>query len=416
MIDPVHDPSAANSRRRERVSAIVASFLGLLGGQPSVLFATATTFVVPLTLSFGWGRTVPSLMYVASMVGVAIASIWIGRIIERFGAPRTVIVSAMMLSVIMALFGLQNGSVVLVVALSFLGGLLGSGTNLGVYLTILPKWFDAHLGRALGLTIVGISAGGVLVPVLATIVTATSGWRSAYFALAAMHFGITLIVAFILFCLARKETFLAQAEHRPDLSGATLADAIATPAFWILGTMIFLASMGVFGIMVHLFPLYVDRGVEQSMLPLVVVGVGMGTLLGRIVSGFMLDRIEAKAVALSVFLMGGVGISWLAFTGPGLTVLTVMGPALLIGASLGAESDIIPYMVRRVYGMLHYPVIYNRLLVPHYLGAITGTLMLGWSQDNLADPRLAVAAMGMGCFIACLLALALPSTRSVSRA
>ncbi len=412
MTKPAFTSDASPTFGREKSVAILASFLGLAGGQPSVLFATATVFVLPLTARFGWGRTVPSLMYVAALLGVAVASVWIGRFIERWGAPRTVLTCSTLLTAALVMFGLQNGSILVALALSFVAGLFGAGTSLGVYLTILPKWFDARLGRALGFSIVGISAGSILMPLVAAKTEAAYGWSNAYFAVAAVHLAITMVVVTLLYWLTRKEVGLSQSPaNQHNLVGETLAVAMATRTFWVLCAMIFLAAMGVFGIMLHLFPLYIDRGVISSMLPLIMVGVGAGTLLGRIISGIMLDKADAKWVAIAVFVSGAIGISWLAFEGPGFTPLTVLGPAFLIGVALGAESDIIPFMVRRIYGMRHYPVIYNRVLTSHYLGAITGTMLFGWVQDNLSDSRFAIAGLGGGCLVASVLALALPSTR-----
>jgi MFS family permease len=407
---------AGQSVQLNRAAAISASFVGLLCGHPSVFVATATIFFTPLAKSFGWGLIIPSLMYVASLVGIAIASVWVGKLVVRFGAARVVVCSSFLLAGVLVLLGLQTGSAYLAIGLSFLAGVVGAGTNLGVYMTILPKWFDEKLGRALGLAIVGISVGAIIMTTTATKVINTYDWRTAYFVLAAAHLSITLVASALLSWLAGREARFSEAERRPVPTGATLAQAMGTCAFWMLGATISFASLGVFGIMPHLFPLYLDRNITQDLLPIVAVAMALGTLIGRILSGLLLDLIEGRSVALMIFCIGAIGILWLAFAPPGITILTAAGPPFLIGMAMGAESDIIPYMVRRTYGLLYYPVIYNRLLVAHYVGAITGTIALGWAYDNLSDSNLVVAGLGVSCLAACGLASLLPSTRAVESA
>lgn len=397
---------------KERTAAIAASFLGLLGGQPSVFIATATIFFVPLSRGFGWGRTIPSLMHVASVGGVLVASIWTGRIVARFGAPRTVICSGLLLAIVFSLLALQSGSPAMAVALCLMGGMVGAGTGLGVYLTILPKWFDANLGRALGVSILGISVGGIVMPIVVLRLVDAIGWRAAYFSLAAIHLALTLVVAAILKWLAGRESGLSRTGQIQQFTGNTLSEAMHMRSFWILSATIFFAALGVFGIMVHLVPFYQDRNIAQAQLPLVMTGVGLGTLLGRVGSGLLLDRIEVRYVAIATFSLGGCGIIWLGLIEGGISLTSALIPPFLIGLALGSETDVLPYLVRRLYGLLHYPVIYNRLLVGHYLGAIAGTLLLGWAKDNLASPQTVMLALGLGCFLAALIALGLPKPRA----
>ena len=399
----------------EKTAAIAAGFIGLAVGYPSAYASTVTVFILPLVREFGWGRSVPSFMYLSAMAGIALASLILGSVIERFGAPRVAAASGIAFSVVITSFGWQTGQIGLVLSLAFLAGALGSGTGAGLYLSVLPSWFDRDLGRALGLTVVGQSVGIGLMPALASWVVATEGWRAAYKAVALAQLAFTLTSAAILFWLARRAR-----PREPRIAadsgavGLTLGQAIASRNFWLLAATVFLICAGVVGTSIHIFPLYVDRAILPAWLPRIALAVGAGTLVGRVVAGLMLDRVDARVVAAMTFATGGCGILLLTFAGPGLSVLEMLAPPLLIGAALGAESDILAYMARRYFGLAHFPSIYNRLLIAFYLGAVSGTVLLGWAADHMTDTKPALIGLALSCILATILVPALPATRETA--
>ncbi|WP_293883334.1 MFS transporter [Sphingomonas sp.] len=395
--------------REEKVAAILAAFIGLAAGYPSSYGATATTFILPLTQEFGWTRFVPALMYFCSMSGIALSSIWLGRVIERFGSAAVAASSGLCLAMVLVALGSQTGSIALALVTSFLAGALGAGTSVGLYLSALPRWFDRDLGRALGISIVGMSVGVTLMPALAALVSNTSGWRTAYYTLAAVQLGLTLCASLVLFWLSRRNSVVAGAKSNEDQTGIPLSQALQTRSFWRLSAIVLLATLGVFGPSFQLFPLYSDRGVAPSLLPIVAIALGIGTLLGRLCSGVLLDYVDARFVAFGTFALAAVGVIWLSIFDHAHSIAALCIPPLLIGSALGAESDIVAYLVRRFYGLRDHAAIYNRVLVAYYLGAVAGPLGLGWAFNHLANVNVALMIVAASSIAACALVVTLPS-------
>ena len=404
--------SAAQNVTRAKTAAIMAAFIGLAAGWPSSFGSTSTAFIVPLTHEFGWTRTVPSLMYMCSMSGMALASLNLGRTIERFGAGAVAAVSGICLMIVMLLLSIQSGSVPMALALAFLAGSLGSGTGVGLYLSVLPRWFDYDLGRALGLSIVGQSAGLTMMPALAAVVINAHGWRSGYVALAGAQIVLTLVAAAILIWLRRAGPPIDASRLEKAAVLSSPAEVVASPVFWLLSGMIFLVTFGIYGATIHLFPIYIDHGIAPNFLPLVAIALGVGTLVGRVGSGFLLDHLEARLVALASFAIGALGIGWLATLGHADGSISIYVAPLLIGAALGAESDILAYMVRSYFGSPHYATTYNRALIGYYLGALSGPVALGWASVHFADVRLGLSVLAACCVAAMGVTFLLPSTRS----
>lgn len=411
------DPNPhVSTGRSEKIAAILAAFIGLGAGYPSSYVSTATIFILPVTQEFAWGRIVPSLMFVCSMSGIGFASLWLGRIIERFGAPGVALMSGLCLAGVLVSLGCQTGSPALAFVIAFLAGALGAGTSVGLYLSALPRWFDRDLGRALGFSIIGISAGSTIMPLFASSAMTAYGWRNAYFCLAAVQLALTACAALLLLWLSRRKQAVARGAAMSEQSGLGLSDVLRTRSFWVLAAMTFLASLGVFGPAFQIVPLYADRGVARAMLPMAAMALGVGTLIGRLCSGILLDFIDARIVAFGTFLVGAAGALWLVVFDQIQSVAGLCIPPALVGAAVGAESDILAYMVRRFYGLRHYAAIYNRVLLAFYAGAVAGPLTLGWAFDRLANPSIALAGVAMCCLAASGFAVMLPSPSAAKMA
>ena len=257
--------AVAEPKLRGRQAATIATvFVGLAVGYPSVFGATSTAFVLPLTREFGWGRLIPSLMFTCAMLGVCVASFFLGRVIERIGAAATAAISSVGLAVALILLSRLEGAVEPAFALAFAAGLLGSGTGVGLYVSTVPASFSRRLGLALGVSVVGQSIGSVLMPWIVISITATAGWRTAYVALGLIHLTVTLIVAAAMRTVARAPVIATGAPLR---DGVSPRSAFLSPAFWGLAIVVFLQTLAMFGMTVHLFPIYADRGIAAGSLP-----------------------------------------------------------------------------------------------------------------------------------------------------
>lgn len=400
------------SQKVVSVSVIASAFTGLAVGYPSSYGATATTFILPLTAEFGWGRIIPSLMFVGSMLGIAVASLWLGKIIERYGEACVAAVSGVCMAAVMVLLGNLQGAPSIAIGLCFFAGFLGSGTGVGLYLSILPKWFDKGLGRALAISVLGQSVGVTLMPAFAALIIADYGWRNAYYALAGVQLFFTLITAALLWWLEKSTGSRADKAKARIYTGLSFKEVVAQRSFWILAVIVFLVTMGVFGPAIHIMPLYADKGLTEALLLAVPIALGLGTLVGRLSSGILLDYLDGRIVGSVTFLTGAGAILWITLTDniQEATIIYLL-PPFLLGLALGAETDILAYMVRRYYGLLHYAAIYNRLLVAYYLGAVTGPFLVGWATDHALGQPVAIA-LACSCFVASVAAFALPSTRS----
>jgi MFS family permease len=367
---------------------VLASGVGLAMHIGPIIVATFGVFLKPLSQEFGWNRAQISLAFSLATLGATVAVPLVGRLVDRFGARRVILPAVL-------LFGLS------VLALSFLSahlwhfyaiylfmGVVGSGTTPVPYAKVISRWFDRKRGLALGLAVAGSALGGTLMPSVAQALIVAVGWRQAYVLLALMAMGVAIPVVGLLL----KETpqmmglkpdgeTVGQAEvskQRGQEGGLSFQEARHTGTFWLLGGAFFLMSVSFHGYIIHLVPLLTDRGLSAQSAALTASLAGGAALIGRVGIGYLLDRFFAPSVAVWFFCGFALGIFllWSGAVG-GLVFVAVV----LVGLGLGAELDVMPYVVSRYFGLRAFGEIYSYTFAIFTLGGVVGPLLMGTGFD-----------------------------------
>ena len=144
-------------------------------------------------------------------------------------------------------------------------------------------------------------------------------------------------------------------------------------------------SVSVHGCLIHLVPLLTDRGLSAQSAALATSLLGGAVLVGRVWAGYLLDRCFASYAAVCFFCGATLGIFllWNGAVG-GLAFSAV----ILLGLGLGAEGDIVPYVVSRYFGLRAFGEIYGYAFTAFTLGGVIGPLLMGVSFDSTGSYRL----------------------------
>ena len=105
---------------------------------------------------------------------------------------------------------------------------------------------------------------------------------------------------------------------------------------------------------------------------------GIALILGRIFSGWCLDRFWGPFVAVVFFLLPMIGIALL-MSGVGGTV--PLAGAVLCGLGVGADVDLMAFFVSRYFGMKEYAKLYGVMLALFSLANGVGPALSGLSFD-----------------------------------
>ena len=274
------------------------------------------------------------------------------------------------------------------------------------YYKVISNWFDKRRGLALGLTMAGAGLGFFVMPTLSYVLISTVEWRLAYVIIGVTVIVVTMsVVGPFLRETPQSMGLRADDEEVSELdtaslkynSGLTAKEAWHSATFWVMCPALFLVSLALNGCLIHLVPLLTDRGISPKTAALSASVLGGATLLGRLGTGYLLDRFFAGNVAIVFFSLGALGVLML-WTGAGgwLTFLV----AVLLGLGIGAEGDIMPYLVSRYFGLCAFGEIYAYVLAIYTLGAVVGPILMGYvfdatgSYDLVLIPFLVVTLAG----------------------
>lgn len=372
-------------------------------------------FLINLQDAFGWSRGQISLSLTV-FIGVLIATLpFVGALLDRFGARRLLLVSIPAYAVaLMSLAWLGNSLTQLYATFAALA-VLSAGTQSLTYITLLSTWFDRRRGLAIGLCMAGFGLGYILVPQFVQWLIVHHGWRSAYLGLG----GLALVGAFLpalAWVKAPPTTAAAVVVARskaPDaVEGMAVRAALRTKEFWILTLVFILASFTLNGIQSQIVPLLVGDGMTPAAAALMLSAIGVGSCPGRILAGYLMDRIFAPRVVFCFFLLSVIGTGVLIL---GSGTLWILLAAICIGLSLGAENDAMGYIAGRYFGLRHFGRIYSLLLCAYLIGAAAGPYALAASYDVTGAYTHGLVAGLATLAAACALLLVLPRPRTATR-
>ena len=363
----------------------------MVSNGPILLF-TLGVFLKPVSEQFGWSRASMSLGVTMGLILGGLATPFVGFLIDRWSIQRVTLVIVSLFAASFALIGLTPNNVVIFVALYALAGLLASGQAPLPYAKSISGWFEHNRGLALGIAMAGVGIGIAVMPQVARVLLGAFGWRAAY----ALVGALTWLIAFpaVMFWVKdplpdRGASTLVSAKPR---SGEEVAAVLQGRNFWLIAVASFLLVTAVNGITAHLIALLTDKGVPSGLAASMLAVVGLATIAGRLLSGFLLDRIFAPYHASVIFLLPSIGVIILM---AGLTApIYLLAGATSFGLGLGAEVDIIGFLVGRYFGLRRYGEIYGYIFAGFTVGSGVGPFMMGASFDKAGGYRPCLLVLG----------------------
>ena len=160
----------------------------------------------------------------------------------------------------------------------------------------------------------GVGVGTSPMPQVASFLLKTLDWREAYIVLGGLTWLIAFPAAFFVNDLRFGETAIAV----PTMAGDDVVLALRSRAFWSTAVAILLVVIALNGAIAHLLALLTDRGMAPGKATSLLIGVGLATILGRLISGFLLDRVFAPHLAAAIFLIPLIGMTTLLLGGASL--------------------------------------------------------------------------------------------------
>jgi MFS family permease len=377
---------------RSGMLTTLGATIGLAFGPSVIANLTVTGYITPIEREFGWSRVDVSFAFTLVAYMIVLVSPLQGWLVDRYGPRRVVLTSIPLFALSLAAIYFTPPNMAVYYALWALVPVLGLGLWPLGYLQAVTPWFDRKLGLALGCANAGIGVGSTLLPmfVIGPIIAAYS-WRHAVLTLAVL----VLVVSWPVVAYCLREPSAAEVAARKQSAaarsfGLTFEQARREPTFWVLNLGFFLLGVTATSLVTQQAPLLQDAGWTPTETAQLQTTFGFGLLFARVAVGFIIDHIFAPRVLTTVSIGGAVACVLYALY-PNVGYVS----ALLIGFLLGAEFDVLAFLIKRYYGNVAYGRIYGVIFALFYLGSgigIWGLPKIRELSGNDYDNGLYVAA------------------------
>ena len=405
---------------------VAVSAIGMLFCYISSIGFTFGVFTNPIIEEFGWSLTEVSLAFSLSLIAMCVAMPVVGPLVDRYGAKTVIVPSILVLGLSLASLSFLPDSLLYFYGVYIVAGIAGGGSSTMPYSKVVSHWFDRQRGLALALAAMGAGLGSLIMPPFAQALINGLGWRNAYLVIGATVVVVTIPVV-VLWLKERPEDMdlrmdgKSTSEEREiavgtvgtsaTASGLTGPEALGTGVFWLLSAGYFLVSSSVMAALIHLAPLLTDRGFSPEMAALVVAVLGGSSLIGGVSSGYLLDRFFAAVVVTGFFLSAAIGLLLLWGLEAGGVPFVA---AVLIGLSMGATGEIIPYLTGRYFGLRAFGQIYGYGLISFTLGGVVGPPLMGMAFDSTQSYSVGLLAFGIASLVAAAMVVRLSPYRTWS--
>ena len=405
---------------------VAVSAIGMLFCYISSIGFTFGVFTNPIIEEFGWSLTEVSLAFSLSLIAMCVAMPVVGPLVDRYGAKTVIVPSILVLGLSLASLSFLPDSLLYFYGVYIVAGIAGGGSSTMPYSKVVSHWFDRQRGLALALAAMGAGLGSLIMPPFAQALINGLGWRNAYLVIGATVVVVTIPVV-VLWLKERpedmdlrmdgkstseeREIALGTVGTSATASGLTGPEALGTGVFWLLSAGYFLVSSSVMAALIHLAPLLTDRGFSPEMAALVVAVLGGSSLIGGVSSGYLLDRFFAAVVVTGFFLSAAIGLLLLwGLEAAGVPFVA----AVLIGLSMGATGEIIPYLTGRYFGLRAFGQIYGYGLISFTLGGVVGPPLMGMAFDSTQSYSVGLLAFGIASLVAAAMVVRLSPYRTWS--
>jgi len=374
-------PEVLNHHRsrqtRKRSLVLLTACCGVFVSFASIVVYTFGVFLKPLAAAFGWSRAEVSLGFTFTALTIAACSPFLGRLLDRYPARRIVIPCTVTYGVAFASLAFLTSHLSHLLAVFFVLGVVGNGTTQLGYARVVSAWFDRERGRALAAVMAGSGLGSMVFPPIAQALISAYGWRVAYGALGGiiLLLGLPFAIAF----LYEPEAPADQRRLQPEHADMPLWQSILSFRFLAIVAALLLFSFATNGLYAHWAALLTDRGFPAGRAATVLSVAGLAALTSKLSTGYLLDRFVAgRAVAglLAACAVGFLAViyghaSWLAFVA-----------AVLVGIGMGAESDAVPFLLTRYFGLGRFSELYGYTWCVYAVAGALGPLAMGQMFDR----------------------------------
>jgi len=365
----------------------------------------------------GWRRADTAGVVSASMIVYACTAALSGYLFDRLGARVLFPIGALCMGAGLMLCSTIDSLAGLTATYGIMLGLSYAALGFIPHMAIVPRWFVRRRGLASAASLAGVGLGSLGVAALSAELILHIGWRETmwWFGIGAMVVLIPINLVFHRHSAERIGLVPDGPSTRPATrtapvkDGATIGDAVRTPAFWLLSLSVTMTGLCTMTIFVHQTRLLVDMGYSLPLASLIFGMLGVMRAIGGLIWGPLSDRIGRAACVVIICAISIVGLAllWLTSLLPAesfaLRIALLSGYLLTFGIGYNGMPPVYASVVSDQFAGKNLGTIFGLLDLGFGLGSAVGPWWAGWMFDRygsyggvILGVALGVAVTGIG--------------------
>lgn len=353
-------------------------------------------FIEPLEDTYNWNRTAiqASLSFMA--VG-SLAAPYLGRLIDLYGAKLIMVISLLVMALSFALRPFVTELWHWYV-LSFFQFVCFLGVTFLPSGRLVAIWFPKSKGRYLGIMVAGNNFGGATMPPLTWFLISVVSWQAAFVAYSSIAVLIAVMVILVVHedpafdTNARTSDAFETETSDSSLAGSTVKEALYSTRFY---TMTLAMVMGAFtygGVLPWISAHLINEGMSAGSVPHAVTLMAIFGIMGKLVFGYIAERITARRGMM--ISLGGQTVFILLLTAYASTFFVWIGVPLY-GLFMGAWGALVPLIILENFGAKRFGSISGLVNLATSIAFAAGPLIAGTIFDVTLSYSPAFIVMGI---------------------
>ncbi|MBD8880320.1 MFS transporter [Rhodanobacter sp. 7MK24] len=375
---------------------VIVAAGGLMG-----CVAIGAMFSLPVLLrsiarDTGWSMTGISAAMTLAFIAMAFGSMAWGSLSDRIGTRVVVMTGAVLLPTSVALASRAPS----LLAFQLIFGVAVGGATAAVFapmMACVTGWFDTHRSLAVSLVSAGMGMAPMTMSPLAAWLVSRHDWRTSMLILAAL----AAVVMIPMSLLVRRAPALEGAPEVPASGPAPMSvkDALRSPQFVVLLLTNFCCCATHSGPIFHTVSYAVTCGIPLIAAVSIYSVEGLAGMGGRIVFGFLSDRIGAKRMLVAGLLTQALGALGYYFVN---TLDGFYAVATLFGFIYAGVMPLYSVLARENFPLRMIGTVIGGCAMAGSLGMATGPVAGGLIVDTFGSYGglyIGSSVIGLGAFL-----------------
>lgn len=379
---------------------LVATLAFLVLGFTRGLHSSFGVFFVALLDHFNWSRGATAGVFSLVLVVDAVLSPVVGYLLDRFGTKNILCAGCLFLAAGLFLSSTIQSLWQFYIFFGLVAAVGITFTGMVPHVFLVSEWFISNRASAIGFVYAGTGAGILLLAPLSEWLLSNFGWARTFQTFAVV---VLVLLSPLVLIFYRHgpygETLRSKKESKPGDNQWTVKLALRSLQFWLLFVSRIFAAAGTTVIVTHQVAHVVDVGFTKLLAASIFGFAGITSSFGRVIFGFIADRLSKQVAYTLNILMTVVGVGALMLLRDPSQAWLLYVYVIFFGIGFGSRAVIFSALTADIFAGKGFGAILGYSSVAVGVGGALGSYLGGvfhdWTGSYLVSFALSTLVLAM---------------------